>query len=115
MEVLLNKKNTDSCLLHDALNGMLDIKDDGRLNAFGRFVQKQELGFAEQGTGNSELLLLAAAEIAAAASGAEDAEERLRAALKRIDKAATKGVIHKNQAARRKSRLTRRIAADGES
>jgi small subunit ribosomal protein S20 len=52
---------------------------------------------------------------AAAASGAEDAEERLRAALKRIDKAATKGVIHKNQAARRKSRLTRRIAADGDS
>jgi small subunit ribosomal protein S20 len=32
-------------------------------------------------------------------------------AVKRIDKAATKGVIHKNAAARRKSRLARRVAA----
>lgn len=48
--------------------------------------------------------------VAAAEAGAEDAEERLRLALKRIDKAAAKGVIHKNAAARRKSRLTRRVA-----
>ena len=44
----------------------------------------------------------------------QDAEERvdaLRQAVKRIDKAAAKGVIHKNQAANRKSRLMRRIAA----
>jgi small subunit ribosomal protein S20 len=47
----------------------------------------------------------------AAEVGAEDAAESLRLALKRIDKAATKGVIHKNQAANRKSRLMRRIAA----
>jgi small subunit ribosomal protein S20 len=32
-------------------------------------------------------------------------------AIKRIDKAATKGVIHKNQAANRKSRLMKRAAA----
>ena len=32
-------------------------------------------------------------------------------AVKRIDKAAAKGVIHANQASRRKSRLARRIAA----
>jgi small subunit ribosomal protein S20 len=32
-------------------------------------------------------------------------------AIKRIDKAAAKGVIHKNQAANRKSRLMRRAAA----
>ena len=31
--------------------------------------------------------------------------------MKRIDKAAAKGVIHANQASRRKSRLVRRIAA----
>ena len=35
----------------------------------------------------------------------------LRLAVKRIDKAAAQGVIHKNQAANRKSRLVRRIAA----
>ncbi|WP_349257891.1 30S ribosomal protein S20 [Iamia sp.] len=47
----------------------------------------------------------------AAAEGAEGAAEALRVALKRIDKAAAKGVIHKNQAARRKSRLVKRLAA----
>lgn len=43
----------------------------------------------------------------AATAGAEDAAERLQAAVRRIDKAAAKGVIHPNQAARRKSRLMR--------
>jgi small subunit ribosomal protein S20 len=46
----------------------------------------------------------------AAASGAEEQAEALRLAMKRIDKAASKGVIHQNQAANRKSRLMRRVA-----
>ena len=49
--------------------------------------------------------------VVAAENQAENTEEALRTAMKRIDKAATKGVIHKNQAARRKSRLMKRIAA----
>lgn len=49
--------------------------------------------------------------IAAAEAGTEDASDALRLAIKRIDKAASKGVIHKNEAARRKSRLTRRVSA----
>ena len=49
--------------------------------------------------------------VVAAENQAENAEEALRTAVKRIDKAATKGVIHKNQAARRKSRLMKRLAA----
>lgn len=48
---------------------------------------------------------------ATAAAGTDEAAEALRLALKRIDKAAAKGVIHKNQAARRKSRLVKRLAA----
>ena len=43
-------------------------------------------------------------------AGAEDSEDSLRLAIKRIDKAAAKGVIHKNQAANRKSRLMTRAA-----
>jgi len=43
--------------------------------------------------------------------GGEEAGEALRAAVRRIDKAATQGVIHKNQAANRKSRLMKRAAA----
>jgi small subunit ribosomal protein S20 len=44
---------------------------------------------------------------------ADDAEEAVRAAIKRIDKAAQKGVLHKNTAARRKSRLARKLNAAG--
>ncbi len=39
------------------------------------------------------------------------AETELRTAMKTIDQAATKGVLHPNNAARRISRLSRRIAA----
>jgi small subunit ribosomal protein S20 len=48
---------------------------------------------------------------AVGSAGTETGPEALRLAVKRIDKAAAKGVIHKNAAARRKSRLARRIAA----
>jgi small subunit ribosomal protein S20 len=48
---------------------------------------------------------------ALAAAGTEAEVETLKAAIKRIDKAATKGVIHKNQAANKKSGLMRRINA----
>ena len=47
----------------------------------------------------------------AADSGAESAADAVRIAMKRIDKAAAKGVIHKNEAARRKSRLAKRLTA----
>ena len=47
----------------------------------------------------------------AADSGAESAADAVRIAMKRIDKAAAKGVIHKNEAARRKSRLSKRLAS----
>jgi len=46
-----------------------------------------------------------------AAEQGGDAEEALRLAVKRIDTAAAKGVIHRNEAARRKSRLMRKVAA----
>ncbi len=47
--------------------------------------------------------------VIAAESGGDYAAE-LRAAIKRIDKATTKGVLHKNTAARKKSRLVKRLA-----
>ncbi|PWB55736.1 MAG: 30S ribosomal protein S20 [Anaerolineales bacterium] len=40
----------------------------------------------------------------------EDARTATMAAISALDKAAEKGVIHKNNAARRKSRLMRRLA-----
>ena len=47
--------------------------------------------------------------VASAESG--DADEEFRVAVKRIDKAVQKGVIHKNAAARKKSRLAKRLAS----
>lgn len=49
--------------------------------------------------------------VRSAEAGAETAIEDLRVAVKRIDKAAARGIIHKNQASNRKSRLMRRINA----
>ncbi len=48
---------------------------------------------------------------AVAAVSTEDEEATLRLAIKRIDMAAAKGVIHKNQAANKKSGLMKRINA----
>ncbi len=40
---------------------------------------------------------------------AKTASEALLKAIRQLDKAATKGVIHKNTASRKKSRLTRKV------
>ena len=52
---------------------------------------------------------------AIAAAGGEGEAEALRQTIKRIDKAASAGVIHKNTAARKKSRLSARIKALSEA
>ena len=49
------------------------------------------------------------------AAGTDEADEAMRIAVKRIDMAAAKGVIHKNQAARRKSRLMKKLNASASS
>ena len=41
--------------------------------------------------------------------GSVDTEEAYRLAQKRIDEAVTKGVLHKNTAARKKARLKKRV------
>lgn len=43
--------------------------------------------------------------------GTDDGEEKVAAAIKKIDMAAQKGVIHKNAAARQKSRLMKKVNA----
>ena len=44
-------------------------------------------------------------------AGSDEGTEALRLAVKRLDMAAAKGVIHPNQAARRKSRLMKKLNA----
>lgn len=48
---------------------------------------------------------------ATATIGEDGNDEAVRLAVKRLDMAASKGVIHANQAARRKSRLMKKAAA----
>ena len=45
------------------------------------------------------------------AAGDENSEEAVRRAISELDRAAKKGVIHRNNAARRKSRLMKRLNA----
>ncbi|PLT30945.1 30S ribosomal protein S20 [Peribacillus deserti] len=49
------------------------------------------------------------AEASLAANDANAAKETLVTAVKKLDKAASKGLIHKNAAARKKSRLTKKL------
>jgi len=50
------------------------------------------------------------ARLAIETGNAESAWEATREAIRALDKAAEKGILHKNNAARRKSRLMKRLA-----
>ncbi len=65
-------------------------------------------------TVRSELHTRTKAAVAAAEAG-EDSAEKLQAAIRRIDTAVSKGVLHKNTAARQKSRLIKRVRRIEES
>jgi len=55
--------------------------------------------------------LVKKARVAIASDEKEEAKAKVLAAVKALDKAASKGVIHKNNAARRKSRLMKQLVA----
>jgi small subunit ribosomal protein S20 len=57
----------------------------------------------------SELKTRVKRAVTAAEQGDEKAADIAKSTVKRLDKAASKGIIHKNAAARRKSRLQKRI------
>ncbi|MBP1534974.1 MAG: 30S ribosomal protein S20 [Ruminococcus sp.] len=46
---------------------------------------------------------------AAVAENAADKEQVVRAAIKKVDMACTKGILHKNNAARKKSQLAKKL------
>ncbi|MFZ0059220.1 MAG: 30S ribosomal protein S20 [Acidimicrobiales bacterium] len=62
----------------------------------------------------SELKTRTKSALFAAEDGADDVAAKVAGAARRIDKAAAQGVIHPNQAARRKSRLMRAVARTDE-
>lgn len=83
---------------------MANIKSQKKRN-----LQNEKRRIRNKGV-RSELKTRVKAAADGIATGTEDADERMRIAQKRLDKAGEKGVIHKNQASRRVSRLMRRAA-----
>lgn len=71
--------------------------------------QNEKRRVRNKGVKSEVKTVVKAAETAAAAG--EDTTEALKAAISRIDRGVSKGVYHKNTAARKKSRLVKRIAA----
>lgn len=63
----------------------------------------------------SELKTRIKTAISAVESGEESSIESIRLAVKKLDKAASAGIIHKNQASRRKGRLMARLAKVGQN
>ncbi|MEO5678842.1 MAG: 30S ribosomal protein S20 [Acidimicrobiales bacterium] len=63
----------------------------------------------------SEVKTRVKATLTAAEAGADTTGDALRLACKRLDKAAAKGIIHKNQAANRKSALMKRVQSHAAS
>ena len=83
---------------------MANIKSQEKRN------RQTEKRYARNKAVRSELKTREKSVLAAAEAGnAAEAEELLRIAQKQIDMATAKGVLHANTAARRKSRLTRRV------
>ena len=84
---------------------MANIKSQIKRNKQNAVRQERNKGV------RSELKTRVRNAVAATEEGADDVEELARLAISRIDRAASKGVIHRNAAARRKSRLAKRVNA----
>ena len=79
-------------------------------------AKKRVITNAKKGEGNnvfksSMKTAIKKSEKAIKANDKDQAQESLKVAIKRIDKAQAKGLIHKNKAAREKSRLTKQTNA----
>jgi small subunit ribosomal protein S20 len=72
--------------------------------------RQNEKAHARNKAVRSELKTRVRSAVTATADGADDADTKVRDAVRRLDQAVAKGVIHKNQAARRKSRLLKNVA-----
>jgi small subunit ribosomal protein S20 len=72
--------------------------------------RQNEKAHARNKAVRSELKTRVRSAVTASADGADDADTKVRDAVRRLDQAVAKGVIHKNQAARRKSRLLKNVS-----
>lgn len=74
-------------------------------------IRTNEIARVRNKAAKSEVKTRIKSALHSAEAGDETVVDSLRLAVKRLDKAAQRGIIHKNQAANRKSSLMRRVAA----
>ncbi len=67
VKILLDEEDRQPHLGLDPANGVLDLENDGRLDAFGRLVEHEQLRPRQQRTSDGQHLLLAARQNAALA------------------------------------------------
>ena len=72
-------------------------------------VKVNKVKTASNKTRKSNLKTMLKKADAAVATNAADKEAAIRLAIKRVDQAAAKGLIHKNKAARKKSQLAKKL------
>jgi len=73
-------------------------------------IRTNEISRLKNKSVRSELKTRVKTAVVAVENQEENSAEAIRLAVKKLDKAASSGVIHKNQAARRKGRLMARLA-----
>ncbi len=69
VEVLLDKDGGHVAFSFQVFDDAANLLDDVGLDALGRLIEQQDFRAHDHGTGDGELLLLAAGKIAAAARG----------------------------------------------
>ena len=74
-----------------------------------KVTQKKTL---ENKAAKSELKTVLKRADAAVTAGAEDKEAAVKLAIKKVDQACAKGLLHKNTASRKKSQLARKLNAN---
>ena len=74
-------------------------------------VLVSKINYASNRAAKTEMKTMVKKFDAAVAAGGDAAQAAYKAAVKNIDQAAAKGIIHKNTAARKKSQLTRKLNA----
>ncbi len=80
-------------------------------SAWKRIRQNEKRRIHNRNIRNRTRTFLKAARAQMDGDSVEDAREAVRRAVRDLDMAASKGIVHKRNAARRKSRLMKRLAA----
>jgi len=94
-----NREGTEEVVLANTRSAKKRVRQSQRRRVHNRTFRTQARTSVKQ------------ARAAVASDDRAAAEQAVRSAISQLDKAASKGVIHRNNAARRKSRLVKRLAA----